>query len=230
MDIAKIRKKIKDAGGGPPGEQGNRQNEPVAQSPQQDLPGSEPAAQDSVSAVSGSSFPSGDIKEDEVKGMPEGALPERTDELKAPMVELLTFSLSNEEYAIRVEEMREIVRFHKMTALPEAEPSLTGIVSLRGKIVPVLDLSMRLSLSKKKAQTDGVKKRHLLVIRGSKGPIGIIVDRVILVLRVQASEVLAPPSHLSDSEVRFIEGVVVSGGRFISILNVREVTALDLKT
>lgn len=229
MDIAKIRKKIKDAAGGPIGQQGDRQNEPGAPASPQDISGAGPAAKDSVSSVSGTSFPSGDIKGAGEKRLPEGTLPESADELKWPVVELLTFSLSKEEYAIRIGEMHEIVRFHKMTVLPDAEPSLTGIVSLRGKIVPVLDLSRRLSLPNENAQMDCGKKKHLLVIAGNKGPIGIIVDRVILVLRVQASEILEPPSHLSDSEVRFIEGVVVSGGRFISILNVREVTDLDLK-
>ena len=70
------------------------------------------------------------------------------------LVELLTFSLSNEEYAFRVSDVEEVLRMQKITMVPTMPDYVLGITSLRGKIIPVIDLKTRLSLQEKSLSTD----------------------------------------------------------------------------
>ncbi len=70
------------------------------------------------------------------------------------LVELLTFSLSNEEYAFRVSDVEEVLRMQRITMVPTMPDYVLGITSLRGKIIPVIDLKTRLNLQEKSLSTD----------------------------------------------------------------------------
>ena len=100
-----------------------------------------------------------------------------------------------------------------------------GVTSLRGKVIPVLDLKLKLSLTDKSSEGNG--KEKILIIKGLKGPIGATVDKVIGVVRVARNEIVPPPSHLTEAELRFIEGIAVVDKRFISIVNMEEVVVIN---
>lgn len=130
------------------------------------------------------------------------------------VVELLTFKLSGGgEYAFKVLEVQEIIRPHHITRVPRTDPSVVGVASLRGKVVPVLDLEMRLFGRGSKKVTKA------LILRGPKGAIGVSVERGMDVIRVAPEDIVEPPAHLSEEEMRFIEGVASHGDRFISIVS-----------
>ena len=74
-----------------------------------------------------------------------------------------------------------------------------------------------------------ITKGKMLIVKGPKGPIGVTVDRVIGVVRIGESQILPPPSHLSEAELKFIEGVAVVEKRFVSIINMEEAVALHIK-
>lgn len=147
---------------------------------------------------------------------------EKTEEV----IEILTFSLLNGEFAFRISQLLEILRYQWITEVPNVPNYILGITSLRGKVIPVIDLKLKLSLSDK--QSDN-KKGKILIIKGTKGPIGITVDKVIGVVRIAKSEILPPPSHLSEAELKFIDGIAIVDKRFISIINMEEAIALNLK-
>lgn len=208
MDIAKIRKKFKEAA---------------------------PQDVEKEGAERQEGLPGGDVS----LGMPEGpplakTAGEETREEIGPspaagktvdsFVELLTFALEKEEYAFRIKEVQEIIRPQRITRIPKAEKSLLGITSLRGKIIPVIDLKKMLSLGGEAGEVE--RKQKILILKGAQGPFGALIDRVVGVIRPSASGIVETPAHLPEAEKKFIEGVAVLDGRFISILRVGEVMTL----
>lgn len=146
----------------------------------------------------------------------------------AGVIELLTFSLLREEFAFRVSEVEEILRYQVITVVPRMPSYVSGITSFRGKIIPVIDLKNRLLLKLKGESSDIDRRRKILILKGPKGPIGVTIDRVIGVVRLSKSGIIPPPSHLTDAELKFIEGVAILDKRFISIIHMEEAVRIQL--
>ncbi len=240
MDIARIRKKAKEK------EEKGKAAEavPVAK-------GVPEALQTPVSAEGPAPEAPGEIIDDETPFLPgagekmdEVAAPSRPEEAppipsepkegpgeEAGVLELLTFSLSREEFAFRVSEVEEIIRFQRITRVPTLPDYVLGITSLRGKIIPVIDLNNRLALKGtgelQEERGDKREDRRILILSGPKGMIGATIDKVLGVMRFPGGTILDPPSHLTENELKYIEGVVILEKRFISI--VRSDDALNIE-
>jgi len=238
MDIAKIRKKAhsKDAAGKPV-------ERPVAGPAEVEMKEvqEEEAAVEVTEALQEELPAEGIAASDTAGGEEEAGTPAADDISEADageLVELLTFSLSNEEYAFRVGDVEEVLRMQNISMVPTMPDYVLGITSLRGKIIPVIDLKTRLSLQEKSFNTDspGVNPgavpagnpetgqnsgmgNKILIISGPRGMIGATIDRVMGVVRLPLSGVLQPPGHLDERELKFIEGIVVIEKRFISIIH-----------
>jgi len=138
-------------------------------------------------------------------------------------IELIAFKISNEEYAVRLIEMQEIINYRKVTRVPRTPSYLKGVTFLRGKVLPVMDLKERLGI---RGNSEDSKK--IIILSTSKGePIGVIVGSSIRVLRFPEREILSPPVTLTERERRFIKGVVMMGDRFISVLNIEELIKME---
>jgi purine-binding chemotaxis protein CheW len=89
----------------------------------------------------------------------------------------LTFLLSDEEFGLKVDRIREIIQLVNITPVPEAPPHVKGVINLRGKVIPVVDLALKLGLP---SQLDA-NHHHCIIITempGNKGLVGIIADAV----------------------------------------------------
>ena len=159
-----------------------------------------------------------DVKEDltKAKDIEKKIEGNKTDEI----IEILTFSLLKEEFAFRISELEEIRRYQRITMVPNMPNYVLGITSLRGKVIPVIDLKTKLSLTDRASDSD--HKGKILIIKGPMGPIGAAVDKVLGVVRIARTDILPPPSHLAETELKFIEGVAVIDKRFISIMRMEE--------
>jgi purine-binding chemotaxis protein CheW len=231
MDIAKIRKKAlsKEAD----------QEKPVEKLPEKPIPGPEEddkeqgAAEEILAPPEEVSENATTGKDEDQTGLLDGD--EASSEDAVEMVELLTFSLSNEEYAFRVPEVEEVIRSQLITFVPTMPGYVLGITSLRGKIMPVIDLKTRLNLQEKslsaespEAEMKDQREKKILIIDGPKGLIGATIDKVIGVVRLPLSEILQPPGHLDENGLKFVEGIVVLKKRFISIIH--SDAAMDIET
>jgi purine-binding chemotaxis protein CheW len=136
--------------------------------------------------------------------------------------EILAFRIANEEYAVKIAELQEVMRNQRITAVPRSPKYLKGVTSIRGKILPIVDLRERLGLTDK-----NTGKEKIIIISGKKEPLGILVGAVLGVFRFPSSEFLPPPSTMTDEEKGFIEGVVKINSKFISILKVDEVLKME---
>ncbi len=137
--------------------------------------------------------------------------------------EILAFRIANEEYAVKIAELQEVLKNQRITAVPRSPKYLKGITSIRGKILPIVDLRERLGLTDK-----NTGKEKIIIISGKKEPLGILVGAVLGVFRFPSSELLPPPSTMTDEEKGFIEGVVKINSKFISILKVDEVLKMEV--
>jgi purine-binding chemotaxis protein CheW len=226
MDIAKIRKKalLKDDGEKAVEKHGTA---PAEKEQQKTITEQETDRELAVSQAD--VLPEKTAEKKEVQAVP--PVPEDSaDDHDKDTVELLTFSLSHEEYAFRVSEVEEVLRFQKIARVPTMPDYVLGITSLRGKIIPVIDLKTRLNLRKMSSGSSpsGERTEHeqkaaaekkILIIDGPKGLIGAAIDSVKGVVRLPRSAVLQPPGNLDENELRFIEGIVVLKKRFISIIH-----------
>jgi len=195
MDIAKIRKKLKE----------------------NDRSKSDPETKKLVDEVEHAREPAGEGQEPPETTAVQELSPEIV--TRDLTIELLTFSLAKEDYAFRIQEIQEILKPQRITRIPKTESYLIGITSLRGKIIPIIDLKARLALGEGTEQNN---KQRILILKGRKGPIGALIDRVIGVTRLPESKVEETPSHLLEAEMRFIDGVALVDGRFISIIKTDE--------
>ena len=226
MDIAKIRKKAqsREAAEG-------RAAEKAKEKPrEQPVPSPEEDEKTPVAAVECVAPPEEIIEEATAAGDEAQAGILDSDDISSEdtveMVELLTFTLSNEEYAFRVPHVEEVIRPQLIAFVPTMPGYVLGITSLRGKIIPVIDLKTRLNLQENSMGADSPEagnknnqEKKIMIIDGPKGFIGATIDRVIGVVRLPLSEILQPPGHLDENGLKFIEGIVVLKKRFISIIH-----------
>ncbi len=153
------------------------------------------------------------------------ALPLEEDTLPVSDIELIAFSVSNEEFATRLSDMKEIIKQQVITPVPRSPLYLQGAAFLKGRILPVINLSERLSLKK---MDEGRQK--IIVMYTSKEPVGILANKIIDVIRVHETDMLPPPSTLSDREKSFMEGVIKIGDRFISVLKIDKIAEMETTT
>ncbi len=235
MDIARIRKKVKQKA-----KKDVAEEKPVQESASAEEHPSEKDQADETAGITG-------ITEDvagENADVPEDGHDldkDSTDqpESKDEFLELLTFSLANEELAFRVTEVEEIVGLQRITRVPAVPEHVFGITSLRGKIIPILSLRKRLGLKDDlltvkdindlvNSNNEKNKSGKMIIISGPRGFIGAVIDNVIGVVRVPVDEMLDPPGHLSEDQIKLIEGVVVYEQRFISVIRADETMNIEV--
>jgi purine-binding chemotaxis protein CheW len=128
----------------------------------------------------------------------------------------LTFRLEAEEYAIEIYYVTEIVGIQKITEVPDTDDFIKGVINLRGKIIPVLDVRLRFRLEPR-AYTD---RTCTIVVDMNGVAIGLIVDEVSEVVNIPESEVTAAPKTSKGTQSRYIKGIGKIGEDVKIILNV----------
>ncbi len=221
MDIAKIRKKAAEA---------KTAAKPSANNPSD----TKNETLEKIEEKSVNTKP--DIKE-EPAGTEERVSPEELSrvETSETTIELLCFQLGPEIYAFLMRDLQEISQPPAITPVPGTPPYVKGISSLRGKMVPILDLKERLNIAdiEKIPATDKKRNRvtqraKILIVRGPKGPIGVMADTIIGVRRIPSSALKPPPPHITDEETGFIEGIIISDGIFMTVLRTEEALGLPI--
>lgn len=237
MDIAKIRKKAKE-------QQAGKRSEDRSV-PQEALVA--PLSAAAVTQVIQEQVIPGEVQRPEPEIIKAAAIAQETagsaketgndtQEGDNSQVELLTFSIGAEEFAFKVTEIEEILRLQKMTKVPTLRSYVIGITSLRGKIIPVIDLKARLNLKGAgeapeygtEADPGGGKESKILIVEGPQGFIGATIDRVIGVISLPKDRVLEPPAHLNEAEIQYIEGIVILEKRFISVLRAEDTMNIEI--
>lgn len=129
------------------------------------------------------------------------------------------FRLGKEEYGVPISKVKEIVQYKGATKLPGTTAAIAGIINLRGKIIPVIDLAIYLSVG----QCQNVDRRAVILESGHYS-IAVLVDEVTQVINIDEESIQAAPSA-SQFESRFVEGIGKTGDRLLILLNMSQLVA-----
>jgi purine-binding chemotaxis protein CheW len=135
----------------------------------------------------------------------------------------LTFQLGNEEFGIRVLKVREIMGIQEITAVPQTPGHVKGVINLRGKVIPVIDLRLKFGLP----QAEYGQRTCIIVaqVQGESGPMlmGIVVDGVSEVLNLTAAEIENTPDFGEESAGQYLLGMAKVKGRVKILLDIDQV-------
>jgi purine-binding chemotaxis protein CheW len=150
-----------------------------------------------------------------------------TDVLEGEENQFLTFYLRQEIFAIDILNIKEILEYGQLTAVPMMPDFIRGVINLRGAVVPVVDLSARFG----DAQSDLTKRTCIVIIEVTTDDgtqdIGIVVDTVSEVLEIPANEIEPAPGFGAKIRADFIQGMGKIDDKFVIILNVSRVLSVD---
>src|SRR6185369_14987240 len=139
-------------------------------------------------------------------------------------LEFLCFRVSDEIYGINIMDIKEIITPREVTEVPRAPLFVLGVLSLRGTIIPIIDMHLRLGLARGEAKG----KERIIVIKNNNSFSGLLVDEVIKVVQVPLDAVEAAPPVLDGIDRDFVSGLGRSEGRLIIVLNLETIADINL--
>jgi purine-binding chemotaxis protein CheW len=138
--------------------------------------------------------------------------------------EFLCFRVSSEIYAINIMVIKEIIKPREVTEVPRAPDFVSGVLSLRGIIIPVFNMRLRLGLPSLETSA----RERIVVLRKGEGFFGFIVDEVIQVVRIAAAAMEKPPAVLDGIDRDFVSGIGRYNGQMLIVLNQDKILDLTL--
>lgn len=121
----------------------------------------------------------------------------------------MTFQTANEYYGISISYVNEIIVMQPITSIPEAEDYIKGLINLRGKIIPVIDVRMRFKMD----QEDYTDRTCIIVINVKSTTIGLIVEKIAEVDTIRDSEIMPPPTlgNRNKEQNKYVYGLARTG-------------------
>lgn len=141
------------------------------------------------------------------------------------VLQLVTFRLGKEEFSLDILQVQEIIRHMELTRVPKTPDFVDGVINLRGKVIPVLDLRKRFGLG----ADERTNETRIIVVEVDTKTVGLKVDAVSEVLRLPADRVEAPPEMVTGVESEYIKGVGKLDGRLLILLDVEKVLSRNEK-
>jgi purine-binding chemotaxis protein CheW len=138
--------------------------------------------------------------------------------------EFLCFRVSSEIYAINIMVIKEIIKPREVTEVPRAPAFVSGVLSLRGIIIPVFNMRLRLGLP----SLEKSARERIVVLRKGEDFFGFIVDEVIQVVRIAAAAMEKPPAVLDGIDRDFVSGIGRYNGQMLIVLNQDKILDLTL--
>jgi purine-binding chemotaxis protein CheW len=141
----------------------------------------------------------------------------------------LVFHLGEEEFGIQVQKVREIMGVQDVTQVPQTPPHVKGVINLRGKVIPVVDLRLKFNMPAR----EYTQRTCIIVVQiaGARGTMqmGVVVDGVSEVLNIAGADVEDTPSFGKEVEVPYVMGLAKLKGKVKILLDIDQVmTARDL--
>ncbi len=133
----------------------------------------------------------------------------------------LTFKLDTECYAIGIMYVEDIISMLDITPVPQTANFVKGVINLRGKVVPVIDLRLMFAMS----QEEYHKETCIIIVKGSKGLIGVIVDIVSEVIDVSETEIESAPDFGRNIDTDFILGMAKRNGDVKALIDIEKILA-----
>jgi purine-binding chemotaxis protein CheW len=137
------------------------------------------------------------------------------------LIQLVTFSIGEEVFGVDILAVQEIIRLLDITRVPRAPHFVEGVINLRGKVIPIVDLRKRFDLPEKNYD----KSTRIIVINMESITVGFVVDEVSEVLRIPANMVDTPPGVVSGLDTDYIDGVGKLDDQLLILLDLNRLLA-----
>lgn len=131
------------------------------------------------------------------------------------LIQLVTFKLGGEEFGVDILKVQEIIRMMPITKVPNAPVFVEGVINLRGKVIPVIDMRKRFGMSK----TDYNNETRIEVMDLQGQIVGFVVDAVREVLRIKESTIEPPPAVVAGIGSEYMRGVGKLNDRLLILLD-----------
>lgn len=144
---------------------------------------------------------------------------EMTGNVSTDELQLVSFNIGSEEFGVDILKVQEINRMVEITKVPQAPRYVEGVINLRGKVIPIIDLRKRFNLEMKEHD----KNTRIVVVDISGNIMGMIVDAVSEVLRLPADTIEPPPELVTGINSEYIKGVAKLEDRLLIFLDLSKV-------
>jgi purine-binding chemotaxis protein CheW len=148
---------------------------------------------------------------------------EEKQKLDTALIQLVTFSIEDEEFGVEILKVQEIIRMLEITRVPRAPQFVEGVINLRGKVIPIIDLRKRFGLETRPHD----KNTRIIVIEINAMIVGFVVDSVSEVLRIPANTIEPPPPVVSGFDSEYISGVGKLQDRLLILLDLDRLLSND---
>lgn len=137
--------------------------------------------------------------------------------------QLVSFVIESEEFGVDILKVQEIIRTVEITRVPKSPEFVEGVINLRGKIVPVVDLRKRFGIARKERDNE----TRIIVVELVDKVVGFLVDKVKEVIRVEKSIIEPPPELTTNISTNYITGVAKLQDRLLILLDLDRVLSSD---
>lgn len=132
--------------------------------------------------------------------------------------QLVVFDLADETYGVDIGSVREIIRIQEITKVPRTPDYVEGVINLRGKVIPVIDLRKKFGFQK----AEVTKDTRIVVVDINGADIGVVVDAVTEVLRLSSDAVEPPTGVITTAESDYLLGIAKLESRLIILLDLQK--------
>ncbi len=139
------------------------------------------------------------------------------------MLQLVSFKIGEEEFGVDILNVQEIIRMVEVTRVPNAPSFVEGVINLRGKVIPIVDLRRRLMMAEKSKD----KNTRIVVVELERKVIGFIVDSVNEVLRINKNITEPPPPMVSGIDSEFITAIGKLDDRLLILLDLEKILSIE---
>ncbi|WP_341703829.1 chemotaxis protein CheW [Ferrovibrio sp.] len=136
-------------------------------------------------------------------------------------VQLVSFTVGNEEYGVDIMAVREIRAWSETTPLPNTPEVVRGVINMRGAIVPIFDLRARFGMPR----TEPTKYNVVIIVSVASRIVGILVDAVSDIITINEDEIRPMPSMEQVSGIGFMEGLITVGERMVGLIGLERMFA-----
>ncbi len=141
--------------------------------------------------------------------------------MSSDVVKLVTFRLGEDLFAADVGSVDRVVRYEAPNAVPDLPPWIAGVLEHRGKVIPVVDLRVRIELPKAPVTAD----TRIVVLNTADGWVGAVVDSVLEVVAIPPGGISPPPTLFRGLSGRFLRGIARVNGQLVVVLDVERMLA-----
>ena len=136
------------------------------------------------------------------------------------MTQYATFTLNERTFGIEIQQVREIIKALEITPVPRATRHIRGLINLRGQVVTIMDLGVRLGAHPK----DTAQQSNIIILKTTgTDTLGLLVDAISDVVEEDASTVEPPPANVTDTGNRFLAGVINGRTGLIVLLKLEDI-------